>query len=419
MIKFRYLTYTNFGLFEKWYEDMARKGWQIESLSLPFVHKFKKAPAAEMKYRVIMAPNEGFYSAFNKNELEDFDQISKDFGWKLVDRSFNNNVYKLEEGAADSLYNDDKAEKEILTKGLNGEIIAMALSLFIFLGLFFLISGSFYSTSIFYSNHILFNYPASILLLVFMFLSLGDYIVFKKRNKNIAAVRDMKFSKLSFSKAYTFLICAAMLLVILGLIVQILSFGGNIEKIWFLILPLIVFFITFFSIKKVKRLNRKTRTKKILMFVLTIVFIILINIASVIFMSQGTDNDFTFEDAGSFKKLSMEKSFLTQSHDFYESEDMDLRVEKTKVKNEKLANILFERIIKNASNHPYESALVKNLTGDFPYKKTYRLAGEKSFLVLYGNIVLEVSGDIYDRQVQEQVEKLLEVERWLGTNSKH
>lgn len=419
MIKFRFLTYTNFGLFEKWYEDMAEKGWQIESIPLPFVHKFKKVPAAEMKYRVIMAPNEGYYSAFNNNELEEFDQISKDFGWNLVDRSFNLNVYKLEEGAANSLYNDDKEEKEILTKGIKGEIIAMVLNLFIFLGLFFLISGSFYSTSIFYSNSTLFNYPASILLLVFIFLSLGDYIVFKKRNKNVAAVRDMKFSKLSFSKAYTFLICVALLLIILGLIFQIISLGGNVEKIGFLLLPLFLFFITFFSIKKVKRLNKKTRTKKILMIVLPIVFIILVSIGGSILMGQWIDNDFAFEDSGDFKKLPMGKSVLTSSHDLYESKDRDLRIEKTKVKNEKLSLLLFERIIKNASNHPYESALVKDLTGDFPYEKTYRLAGEKSFLVLYGPTVLEVDGDIYDRQVQEQIEKLLEVERWLGINSKH
>lgn len=136
-------------------------------------------------------------------------------------------------------------------------------------------------------------------------------------------------------------------------------------------------------------------------------------------MGQWIDNNFVFEDAGDFKKLPMEKSFLTSSHDLYESEDMDLRIEKTKVKNEKLARVLFERIIKNASNHPYESALVKDVTGDFPYEKTYRLAGEKSFLVLYGPTVLEVEGDIYDSEVQEQIEKLLEVRRWLGTNFKH
>ena len=30
MLKARHLTYTNFGLVEKWYEDMAKEGWQIE-----------------------------------------------------------------------------------------------------------------------------------------------------------------------------------------------------------------------------------------------------------------------------------------------------------------------------------------------------------------------------------------------------
>ena len=37
MLKTRYLTYTNFGLVEKWYEDMAKKGWQIEKKILTFI----------------------------------------------------------------------------------------------------------------------------------------------------------------------------------------------------------------------------------------------------------------------------------------------------------------------------------------------------------------------------------------------
>lgn len=30
MFRFRFLTYTNFALVEKWYEDMAKDGWKIE-----------------------------------------------------------------------------------------------------------------------------------------------------------------------------------------------------------------------------------------------------------------------------------------------------------------------------------------------------------------------------------------------------
>ena len=51
MLKTRYLTYTNFGLVEKWYEDMAKKGWQIEKIILPFIHKFKKAEPEDVRYK--------------------------------------------------------------------------------------------------------------------------------------------------------------------------------------------------------------------------------------------------------------------------------------------------------------------------------------------------------------------------------
>ena len=71
MLKARYLTYTNFGLFEKWYEDMAKKGWQIEKIILPFIHKFKKAEPEDARYKISIAPNEGSFSAFSKDELRD------------------------------------------------------------------------------------------------------------------------------------------------------------------------------------------------------------------------------------------------------------------------------------------------------------------------------------------------------------
>ena len=103
MLKARYLTYTNFGLFEKWYEDMAKKGWQIEKIIFPFIHKFKKAEPEDARYKVSLGPNEGSFSAFSKDELRDFDEMAGDFGWHLVDRTFNINIYKLDEGSRDSL----------------------------------------------------------------------------------------------------------------------------------------------------------------------------------------------------------------------------------------------------------------------------------------------------------------------------
>ena len=132
MLKARYLTYTNFGLVEKWYEDMAKKGWQIEKIILPFIHKFKKAEPEDVRYKISLAPNEGTFSAFSKDELRDFDEMAGDFGWHLVDRTFNMNIYKLDEGSQDSLYNNEKEEIEILNKGVKDEIVSFFISFMIF-----------------------------------------------------------------------------------------------------------------------------------------------------------------------------------------------------------------------------------------------------------------------------------------------
>lgn len=106
MLKFRFLTYTNFGLMEKWYEEMAREGWQIEKIPFPFVHKFKKAEPAEIKYQFTIAPNETWHVKFSKEELADYDQMADDYGWHLVDRTFNMNLYEIDEEGVDSLYDD-------------------------------------------------------------------------------------------------------------------------------------------------------------------------------------------------------------------------------------------------------------------------------------------------------------------------
>ena len=200
MLKFRYLTYSNFGLVEKWYEDMAKKGWQIEKIPLPFVHKFKKAKPDHVKYKISLAQNEGYFSSFTKDELDDFDQMSKDYGWTLIDRCFNMNLYRLEKDAAGSLYNDDLEELKVLNKGIKGELISIIIAGFVLLLNLFFMSASFHSPEIFYSNLVIFLYPASISLLVFTVFSIVDNISFRKKNKNVKNIRASIFPKLLIQK---------------------------------------------------------------------------------------------------------------------------------------------------------------------------------------------------------------------------
>ena len=404
MFKLRYLTYSDFGLIEKWYEDMAKKGWQIEKIPLPFIHKFKKSKAEDIDYKISLAQNESYFSSFTKSELDDFDKMSEEFGWKLVDRSFNMNLYKLEKDAAESLYNDDVEELKILNKGIKGEIITLILTGLVLLLNFFFMSASFHSPDIFYSNLILFLYPASILFLVFAGLSIIDNIAFRNKNKNVKYMRDIKFSKISYSKSYLAILILGFTLLIIGIISNLISSSLNNRFLLIGLLPILIAVIIFILIKKIKQTNFKTKNKKIIMIQLVALITVIsafITGYSLSFIPE------SYERIDTSEEVPLNKSLLAKSHTMYNNEGLDLQVEKTVVQNSDLASILFDREVKNSTNHPYNSDLVKDISSDFPYEKAYRLANESAYIILDNQTVLKVMGDINNKKIQVVLEELL------------
>lgn len=413
MLKTRYLTYTNFGLVEKWYEDMAKKGWQIEKIILPFIHKFKKAEPEDVRYKISLAPNEGTFSAFSKDELRDFDEMAKDFGWHLVDRTFNMNVYKLDEGSQDSLYNDGSEEIEILKKGVRSETISFIIN-FIVLGfLAFFVSSQFFSKEIFYSNYLIFMGPAAILLFLFDALALGDCIFFKKRNKDVKSISQIKFSRFTFSKAFVLLFYIPLILIVLAFTSDFLlpsgdSSGAN--MIISLFPTLIMCAFIFFYRKKVKVMNIKKDEKKLIFISMIVLIFLFINILTFTLIDKFTTaNKIEVQRVGDFIKTRERRSFLTESCDNYFSEKKDIGIRKTVVKSEDLATNLFERILKNSMKHPYRADYVKDISETYPYDRTYITSDQEDYLILYKNVVLEVSGNLEDDKAQEEIARILEV----------
>ena len=112
---------------------------------------------------------------------------------------------------------------------------------------------------------------------------------------------------------------------------------------------------------------------------------------------------------GDFVKTRERRSFLTESCDYYFSEKKDLGIRKTVLKSQDLATNLFERILKKSTKHPYKADYVKDITENYPYDKTYVLYYKENYLILYKNVVLEVSGNLEDEKVKEEIAKILEV----------
>lgn len=413
MLKARYLTYTNFGLVEKWYEDMAKKGWQIEKIIFSFIHEFKKAEPEDARYKISMAPNEGSFSAFSKDELRDFDEMAGDFGWHLVDRTFNMNIYKLNEGSQDTLYNEGSEEIEILKKGVRGKIISLSINFIVFAFLAFYIISQFFSRDIFYSNYLIFMGPACILLLLFDALALADYILFKNRNRDAKDVNEIKFSRLTFSKSFIILLYIPLILIVLVLTSDFLLPSGDSNSFVMLIslLPtfIMVSFIYFYR-KKIKAMNIKRNGKKFILISMVVLISLITNVSIFTLIDKlSTANEIESQVVGDFIKTRDRRSFLTESCDYYFSEKKDLGIRKTVVKSEDLAGNLFERILKKSMKHPYRADFVKDISGAYPYDRTYILSEDKDYLILYKNVVLEVNGNLEDEEVQKDIARILEV----------
>lgn len=412
MLKFRFLTYTNFGLIEKWYEDMAKRGYQIEKIPLTFVHKIKKTEPADIKYKISIAPNETWHVKFSKEELADYDQMTDDYGWHLVDRIFNMNLYEVHEEGADSLYDDDSYEIEILNKSIKGEIISLSLTTLIFAFLAFSNIAKLRSSEIYYSNFPIFMGPACIFLIIFSILSLVDYISFKRRNKNTKAMKDLIFTKLEIGKLMAILTILSIIFVILAWVTGIFSLIGNAYgniALLALFPTFLIGFIVYYFIKKVKGMDVK-KSKKNFLFVFIPFILFIVTSASTLGIvgkfAGKIDNQ--AKDFGEFSVIKEPTSFLAQNCQNFWTKSYGLNIRKTLVKSETLAEDLFDRILQNAKDHPYRAEFVKNISKDFTYDKTYSLADYDSYLILQGDTVLEVDGNIYDDKVAKDIEKILE-----------
>lgn len=412
MLKFRFLSYTNFGPMAQWYEEMAKEGWQIEKIPLPFVHKFKKSEPADIKYQFTIAPNETWYVKFSKEELKDYDQMAEEYGWHMVDRSFNMNLYQVDETGSNSLYNDDSYEIEILNKGIKGELITISLNFLVFGFLALSSIARLRSSEIYYSNFPFFMAPAVSLFLILSLLSLGDYISFKRRNKEVKAIKDLKFTGLGIGKLQALLPLLSIVLIILSwiaLVIHQLEMGYGLTILISVISIIFMVILISYFIKKVKQMDAKKEHKKFL-FVLIPVIMFMVFTASNLGMlgKLALKNDFQPKEIAGFSVRKESTSFLAESCEDFRAKYHDLDIRKTVVNSEGLAEDLFNRVLKNAENHPYRAEFVKDLSKDFAYDKTYSLADEDSYLILKGKMVLEVDGNIYDEKVTKDIEQILE-----------
>lgn len=408
MLRFRFLTYSNFGLFENWYKEMAKKGYEIEKIKFSFMNFFKKTEPKDVDYKFVISNNEDKYNAFSKQELDDLNEMAKGYGYDFIFKSYNMNLYKTK--AKDkSLYNDDVEELKILRTSVKREIISTAILLVVLLLLHFFTFANFLSEEFYYSNYSMVLAPSILLILIFDLLSLVDYSVFYRRNKDVSHTKDLKFSRLSFSKFFVYLIMTSLILIIVGITLQFVDVNPAIglKNTLLLWTPFVLMWVLVFLFrKKIKTMNISTASKKKI-FALIVVAIFGITY----FMNYSIANKMpdyknkNIEVSGGYEVTELSKGMFLNEHKIYSNEEFS--IERTISKDESTSNNLYKRIIKNAKNHPYFGEHVKNISKEYDYDKTYKLSEGNRYAVLKGRVILVVEGDINNHGIKEEIDKFL------------
>lgn len=406
MLRFRFLTYANFGLFEDWYKEMARKGYEIEKAKFSFMHFFKKTEPKDVDYKFVISNNEDKYNAFSKQELDELNEMAKDYGYDFIFKSYNMNLYKTK-AKEKSLYNDDVEELKILRTSVKREIISTAILLVVLLLLHFFSFANFLSEEFYYSNYSMVLGPSIFLMLIFDLLALVDYSIFYRRNKDVSCTHDLKFSKMSFSKFFVYLIMASLILIIIGIILQFVDVNPNLGLKYTLLLwsPFILMWILVLIFrKKIKTMNISTASKKKI-FALIVIAIFGINY----FMSYSIANKLPFNEnievSDGYEVTELGKGIFLTEHKIYSNEEIS--IERTISKDQDTAKNLYKRIIKNAKNHPYFGEHVKDISKEYNYDKTYKRSEGNRYAILKDRVILVVDGDINNSEIKTEIEKFL------------
>lgn len=175
MIRVKLITYANYKYVEDWYNMMYSRGWEISKLVLNMFHIFKKSNSKNKTFRFFPVDKERGSSAFSKEELENYYEMCRNYGWEIVCNSKNLDLFYTENlEVAKPLFNDLVDEKSLIkrifSRKFNQYIVVFLLVSY---NLIFNLMTNFTVKGFLYDNSVLIN----ILCKIFLFLGVLPVLI--------------------------------------------------------------------------------------------------------------------------------------------------------------------------------------------------------------------------------------------------
>ena len=262
---------------EKHFEEMARKGWMLDSIG-DYLVKYKKMKPQELKFSVELFPKLSLFDYPNKDEVVKYRNLCIDTGWNFITASHKIQVfYSDRKDNLPPIQKDNRIKQTILNKSILFEIIILTICLPIFilsLSKLFSLDYRIFNSNI--SMIIAIMSPIFIVpLMVYIFSDIIWMLKARLAVKKEEPLPQSTYKQLRIRKAllfYPLLIFG--ISIVIGLILDLLN--GNITGL-LRILPVTIGFTAGYLFKKNKNKKERTKEKNIGFFVLVVIIALLVS----------------------------------------------------------------------------------------------------------------------------------------------
>lgn len=200
-IESNYINITNYPSIEEHFQKMAREGWMIKSVIMGSLFIYEKIEPSDLEFSITPYEVETVFTRKSKEELEEFQTVSKSVGWNYVLKTFNLHIYCKE---ADQPAIDLQTDEEEKFKTLEFIGKKQLKSLYILTPIFlffswFILGGLFGGTGLLKRGSVQIISPVipfGILLSIKNIFHMRKFL--KENRENIKLGQDIEFSSSKF-----------------------------------------------------------------------------------------------------------------------------------------------------------------------------------------------------------------------------
>lgn len=408
MIAFRLLNYANYSAFEKWYEEMAQKGWMLNRIGPFGFHHFYRSAPERIHFHFVMTQNEGKYSKLSSEELETYHAMAKEKGWTFIDNFFNLDLYASKEECLPRFYDAPEMEKKIIRENLYTQLYPMFILIPLFVFLFFqsLLDFNDYQWMIY--PEIYLSPVIAFSLSAYSIFQLIHYLLFLRKNKaRFENSEPLLFNSMMIAKWIPFPSLLGVFCSIIFIMLRVLRFSR------FTSLPASIlmtnstslfiiglFLFNYFVKPKAMRTSKKKQLYVFLSILAVVLTIALQKPLIDSYEEQKQKNTPPLQQTGNFSVHPGDTSFLIPKHYYCQNEKKNLFIELFLAAKESYAKEFFHRYIRDP-HFPLTFQKVELTLTD--YDEAYQLT-EREFIFRQKNMVFIVRGDLNRPEIEKELQ---------------